>query len=83
MCREAPSDVRLIEEHLRGSSTALSQLWLRYNRLVYGIAHSVVCSREAADDIRQEVFLKVYEHLPQLKEPTKFLSWLAFSSLGG
>ena len=71
-----PCDAKLIEEHLQGNSMAFSQLWLRYNRLVYGIAHSVVCSREAAEDIRQEVFLKVYEQLSQLREPTKFKSWL-------
>ena len=76
MCQETPCDAKLIEQHLRGNSMALSQLWLRYDRLVYGIAHGVVCSHETAEDIRQEVFLKVYEQLPQLREPTKFKSWL-------
>ncbi|MCZ6680887.1 MAG: RNA polymerase sigma factor [Candidatus Poribacteria bacterium] len=76
MNQETPCDALLIKKHLQGSSTAIAQLWLKYDRLVYGIAHSVVCSREAAEDIRQEVFLKAYTELPQLQELTKFASWL-------
>ena len=76
MSHETPTDAALIKDHLQGVPTAMAQLWLRYDRLVYRIAHSVVCSREVADDIRQEVFLKVYAELPQLREHTKFVSWL-------
>jgi RNA polymerase sigma-70 factor (ECF subfamily) len=73
---ETPDDGRLICEYLKGNSLALAQLWLRYDRLVYGLAHSIVCSRERAEDIRQEVFLKVYARLPDLREPAKFANWL-------
>ena len=76
MNQETPSDVVLIREHLQGSSTAMLQLWMRYEGLVYGLAHSMVCRRDVAEDIRQEVFLKVYTELPQLQEHTKFASWL-------
>ena len=76
MSQEMPSDAILIKEHLQGSSTAMSQLWLRYDSLVYGLAHSMVCRRDIAEDIRQEVFLSVYTKLPHLQEHTKFVSWL-------
>jgi RNA polymerase sigma-70 factor (ECF subfamily) len=36
----------------------------------------MVCRRDVAEDIRQEVFLKMYTKLPQLQEHTKFASWL-------
>ena len=72
-----PSDEHLIQAHLKGSATALAQLWLRYDSLVYGLAHSVVCRRDAAEDIRQEVFLAVYEQLHQLREYGKFSSWVS------
>ena len=71
-----PSDTVLIREHLRGNPTALLQLWMRYDGLVYGIAHSITCRRDVAEDIRQEVFLKVHGELPQLQSPAKFTSWL-------
>lgn len=57
MSQETPSDGELIQEHLQGSSTAIMQLWMRYDSLVYGLAHSVVCRRDVAEDIRQEVFI--------------------------
>lgn len=73
---ETPDDDILIRDYLQGDSLALARLWLRYDRLVYGLAHGIVCSREAAEDIRQEVFLKIYAQLQQLREPAKFASWL-------
>jgi len=76
MSQETPSDAILIKEHLQGSSTAMSQLWMRYDSLVYGLAHSILCRRDVAEDIRQEVFLKMYTKLSQLQEHTKFASWL-------
>lgn len=76
MSQATPSDAFLIQEHLQGSSTAISQLWMRYDSLVYGLAHSMVRRRDVAEDIRQEVFLKIYAKLPQLHDHTKFAGWL-------
>ena len=76
MSQETPSDAILIKEHLQGSATAMLQLWMRYDSLVYGLAHSMVCRREVAEDLRQEVFLNVYTKLSQLQEHNKFSSWL-------
>ena len=76
MSQETPSDAQLIQEHLQGSSTAISQLWMRYDSLVYGLAHSMLCRRDVAEDIRQEVFFKVYTRLPQLQDHSKFASWV-------
>lgn len=69
-------DTTLILAHRDGDPTALIQLWTRYDRLVYGTAHSLLCQREAAEDIRQEVFLKVFNHLGALNEIDRFGSWL-------
>jgi RNA polymerase sigma factor (sigma-70 family) len=76
MSQQTPSDAELIQEHLQGSPTAMSQLWMRYDSLVYGLAHSIVCRRDVAEDIRQEVFSRVYTRLPQLQDHSRFASWL-------
>lgn len=76
MNQDQPSDAELIEAHRHGSATALMQLWLRYDSLVYGIAHSLVRQREAAEDIRQEVFLRMSRSLARLQDAAKFSSWL-------
>ena len=64
---EAQSDQDLIRECLNGSPSALARLWLRYDRMVYGTALGILCSRENAEDIRQEVFLKVHDRLPGIR----------------
>ncbi len=76
MNQETPSDAELIREHLQGNPTAIMQLWMRYDALVYGLAHSVVCRRDVAEDIRQEVFFKVYTELSKLNDQSKFAGWL-------
>jgi RNA polymerase sigma-70 factor (ECF subfamily) len=76
MSQKTLSDAVLIKKHLQGSSTAMLELWMRYDSLVYGLAHSILCRRDVAEDIRQEVFLKMYTKLSQLQEHTKFVSWL-------
>ena len=76
MSHETPKDSELIYEHLQGSSTAMMQLWMRYDSLVYGLAHSIVCRRDVAEDLRQEVFFKVYTELSKLNDYNKFPSWL-------
>lgn len=70
------TDAQLIKAYRNGEQNALVELWLKYHRLVYGIAVSIVKSREDAEDLRQEVFLKIYSNLSNLKEPKKFASWL-------
>lgn len=74
--QDHPDDATLILAHRNGSPTALMQLWMRYDRMVYGAAHSMLSEREAAEDIRQDVFLKVYSQLDALKDAEKFGSWL-------
>lgn len=76
MSGEDHSDQDLIEQYLGGSPTALAQLWLRYDRMVYGTALGVLCVRESAEDIRQEVFLKLHEQLGTLRDASRFGSWL-------
>lgn len=76
MCEQSLSDAGLIKAHLSGSPTALMQLWMRYDRLVYGTAHGMLSHRETAEDIRQEVFLKVYTNLPSLQDTDRFAAWV-------
>ena len=76
MKSNTPSDVVLIDEYFNGNRIALSQLWLRYQPMVYGIAVSMVKRYDVAEDLRQEIFLKMYRGLSSLKERDKFASWL-------
>ncbi|MEW6752046.1 MAG: sigma-70 family RNA polymerase sigma factor [Candidatus Latescibacterota bacterium] len=71
------TDEELIHEHRHGNAAALALLWVRYDRLVFGLAHGMLKSREYAQDVRQEVFLKVRAGLEELQAPSRFGPWVA------
>lgn len=56
----AGDDETLIERIAGGDSVALSLLYDRYARLVFGMALRVLANREAAEDIVQETFWRVW-----------------------
>lgn len=55
------TDADLIEMLKAGESEALGQLYDRYAGLVYGLSLRVLGHRQEAEDLTQEVFLKLYQ----------------------
>lgn len=47
-----------------------------YQNKVFGLALNMVQNRETADDLAQEVFLKVYLSLPGFRFESEFSTWL-------
>ena len=76
MKSQTPSDADLIDEYFNGNRIALSQLWLRYDPMVHGIALSMVKRYDVAEDLRQDIFLKMYRGLSLLRKWDKFACWL-------
>ena len=69
-------DVRLMLEVGEGNATAFEELMLRYQaRLLSVIAHAIG-SRDQAEDLVQEVFLRVYRARKTYKPGAKFSTWL-------
>lgn len=56
----AASDARLLEQWNQGSVQAFDTLFLRHYGRVYGLAFRLLGSPEVADDVAQEVFLRLY-----------------------
>ncbi|HVB25765.1 MAG TPA: sigma-70 family RNA polymerase sigma factor [Ktedonobacteraceae bacterium] len=48
----------------------------RYMNRVYSIVYRVVYNREEAEDITQEVFVKVYNGIKKFEQQASFSSWL-------
>ena len=64
--------VNIKEENEKG----LEELYSKYHKMVYGIAFSIVKSKEDAEDIMQIVFTKIQE-LDKMKLPSdKEMTWL-------
>jgi RNA polymerase sigma factor (sigma-70 family) len=56
--------------------TAFSQLVRLYQRKVYSIVRKMVISHEDTDDIVQEVFVKVWNHIEDFKGDSQFFTWV-------
>lgn len=53
-----------------------SQIFDTYSQRVFVYAYRMVGCRETAEDIVQEVFLKVYTHLPRYRNTGKLTAWV-------
>jgi len=57
-------------------SNALQRLYDRFGQQVYSLAYAVAQNREAAEEITQDVFLKVWNKVEQYDPGTNFRAWL-------
>ncbi|MEO6797324.1 MAG: sigma-70 family RNA polymerase sigma factor [Candidatus Dormibacter sp.] len=67
---------RLIDRSAAGDQEAFRQLVLRHHRLVLNVAFRALGDASAAEDVAQEVFLKVYRALPSYRHEKPFIHWL-------
>ncbi len=52
-------------------------LFEAYYKKTYVVAFNILRSRENAEDITQDAFIKAFQNIGQLKDETKFGAWLA------
>jgi RNA polymerase sigma-70 factor, ECF subfamily len=69
-------DVRLMLEVREGSATAFEELVLRYQARLVRVLDHLVGNRDQADDLAQEVFLRVYRSRGQYLPSARFATWL-------
>ena len=70
------ADEKLVSNTLEGDRDAFGVLVHKYQEMVYAYAFQKVRNEVDAQDIMQEVFLKAYRRLYQLRHPHLFRSWL-------
>lgn len=73
---EAKTDQFYIERVLQGDSNAFAFLINRYKDMVFTLALKIVKSREDAEEVAQDSFLKAYQKLDGFKGQSKFSTWL-------
>jgi len=69
-------DWSLIEKFERGDATAFQEIFNKHKGRVVNLSYRFVHSQEAAEDIAQEVFIKVYEKRLKVDSKVKFTTWL-------
>ncbi len=70
------TDEQLIEKILSGDRDAFRLLMEKYQQQVFYVAMGFVHSREDAEDITQDVFIRVFHSLSSFKEKSLFSTWL-------
>ena len=67
---------RLIDRSASGDQEAFRQLVLRYHRLVINVAFRALGELSLAEDVAQDVFIKVHKALPTYRHDRPFKHWL-------
>lgn len=76
MALAGDSDKNLIGKAQRGDSLAYASLMRRYQQRTEIIIAHHVNDDGVIHDLRQEVFIKVYQNLNQFKQHSSFYTWL-------
>ena len=71
-----PREVELIQRCQQGSGDAFRELFDRYQRRTYWIAHNMLSNYDTAQDISQEAFLRVFRNITRFDTKKNFYTWL-------
>lgn len=69
-------DSYYIDKVIHGDVSAYSLLVSKHKNLVFSIALKILNSREDAEEIAQDTFLKAYHSLSTFEKKSKFSTWL-------
>lgn len=74
---ERARDRELMKRVVKGDQTALEELMARWSRPVYSLALRILRSPQLAEEVSQDVFLKVWKHAAVFEEQRgAFSSWV-------
>jgi RNA polymerase sigma-70 factor (ECF subfamily) len=71
-----PTDNDIIGRVLNGDQQAYAALVQRYQGFVFTIALRYIKTREDAEEVAQDIFIKAYRSLADFKGASKFSTWL-------
>lgn len=69
-------DRALIENYFRGDERAFTKLVRKYENALLSFVYHMIGDMEAAEDIVQMTFLRVYRHLGKFDLDRKFTTWI-------
>ncbi|MDR0560620.1 MAG: RNA polymerase sigma factor [Prevotellaceae bacterium] len=70
------NDMFCIRKVKAGDFSAFSAIVSKYQNMVFTVVFKIVDSREDAEDITQEIFIKVFKSIQQFREDAEFSTWL-------
>jgi RNA polymerase sigma-70 factor, ECF subfamily len=73
---KADADRPLVAQAKAGDFAAMESLLVKYERQVFGVARRIVQQHQDAEEVVQQTFLSVIEHLGEFREESQFRTWL-------
>ncbi len=72
----AATDAQLWQRSQHGDRNAFEGIVARYQTLVCSLAYSTCGSLARSEDLAQETFVAAWQHLGELRDPTRLRAWL-------
>ncbi len=72
----APTDTEIISRVLKGEQQMYAHIVERYQTYVFTLVLRMVESREDAEEVAQDIFVKAYRSLADFRGESKFSTWL-------
>ncbi len=72
----AMEDADVVASFLKGEERAFQELVERYQSRLLNFVYRTIGDREKAEDLVQEVFIRVYRHLHRFDPTKKFSTWI-------
>ncbi len=66
----------LILRSQRGDEGAMEEIYGRYKKSLYGLAYRYTFDRVAAEDLLQDIFIKVFTHMKDVQKEETFVAWM-------
>ena len=76
MSEDAASSEELLTRAMSGDTAAFTALVRGRQRSVYSLALRMLCDRQKAEDLAQEVFLQLHRNLASIESATHLAFWL-------
>lgn len=73
---ELYTDQYYVKRIQEGDVNSFAFLLDKYSRQVHSLILKVVCNREDAEELAQDVFLKVYKNISSFKGDSSFSTWI-------
>lgn len=70
------SDAAVVQKYLDGEPRAFTELVVRYQTRLLNFIYRTIGDRERAEDLVQEVFIRVHRHLHRFDQTKKFSTWI-------
>jgi RNA polymerase sigma-70 factor (ECF subfamily) len=66
----------LISRSQRGDERAMEEIYNRYKRPLFNLAYRYTFDRVTAEDLLQDIFIKIFTHMKDVQKDETFVAWM-------